>query len=438
MKLHDDFYEEEREKSTNMVFVYMILIMSTIILGVTALVFWINKSTNNHSGSGYAQAVAQREERMIAEGKTPTTDSVNNISSDNKLTSDELDIWTLPDTGREENKTKKGNGTVTNNTTGETVVSNDKTDSASTTADELVDGKTSVYDVTDKENMKDESTDKNSDNDSLKSKEKDDKDDDDEEDDKKEDETRTQVIYPDGSKEWVDIDEDIEKNNYDLSKLKYQKPEMKYYVDGKEASWLGVDISANQGDVDYKKLKNAGCDFVMIKIGARGYSSGNIVLDEKYEDNLEKAQDAGLDIGVYFCSQAVTKDEAIDEVDELVNAIDDFSIKYPVAFVMENIDGDMARIEALDMEERTDIARVFMDEVDDAGYTPMIYGDKAWLMTMLDIEELEDYNVWLNQDGDKPDYPYQYGMWQYDTQGSIKGIDGDVAMSISFVDYSKK
>ena len=175
----------------------------------------------------------------------------------------------------------------------------------------------------------------------------------------------------------------------------------------------------------------------MIKVGARGYSSGNIVMDENFETNLKDAKKAGLNIGVYFCSQAVTKSEAREEAEVLLDAIESYTVKYPVVFVMENINDDMARIEALDMQERTEIAKVFLEEIEDADYTPMLYGDKEWLMTMINLEKLEKYDIWLAQDGDKPDYPYQFGMWQYDSDGSIKGISGDVAMSISFVDYAK-
>jgi GH25 family lysozyme M1 (1,4-beta-N-acetylmuramidase) len=295
----------------------------------------------------------------------------------------------------------------------------DNTDKTQT-ADELANGKTSVYDMTTKENVKDEKSGSDK--------------------DKKDDEEEAgsiQVRHSDGTKEWVDISEDIPKNSYDYTKLTYQKPIMNYYENGKLVSKCGVDISANQQDVDFSKLKSAGCDFVMIKVGARGYSSGNIVFDENYEDNIKAAKKAGLDIGVYFCSQAVSKSEAREEADELIDAISSYTIKYPVVFVMENVDDDMARIEALDTTERTQIAKAFMDRVEDAGYTPMIYGDLEWLMTMVDMDTLQDYEVWYAQDADEPDYPYEFGMWQYDSDASIKGIDGDASMIISFKDYTK-
>ena len=438
MKFNDDYYEYERESKhenggSNITFIYMALIMSTVVLGVTALVFFINKPSSGSSGSGYAAAVAQRDERLNQEGSTQKKDTMNGLISDSNLTSDELDIWTLPDTGREKNNKASGNGTVTNQTTGETITDGSSTNKDATTADELVDGKTYVYDVTDKEKLDNEKLDKDTSND------KESKNDEESEKDKDDEKGgRTQIVRADGTKEWVDIDEDIDKNDYDFSNLKYKAPVMEYSADGKTASWFGVDISANQGNVDFSKLKNAGCNYCMIKVGARGYASGKIVMDEKFEENLEAAEKAKLNIGVYFCSQAVTKDEVREEAEVLLDAIEGFDIKYPVVFVMENIEDDMARIEALDIRDRTNFAKIFMDEVEDAGYTPMLYGNKEWLITMLDLKSFADREIWLAQNGDKPDYPYEFSMWQYETEGSVKGIEGDVALSISFKDYSKK
>ena len=415
MKLqNDDYYNEEHGAGSKMIYVYMVLIMSVVILAVTALVFWANSARNRNDGRGYAAAMAQRDAQS---GNT----QANAPASQDKLTSDQLDIWTLPETGRNGASgfgTGANNGTVTNQTTGETVSegSSDASD-RSATADELANGKTAVYDKTEKESS--ESTE-------TQSSEED-----------GEQETRVSVTHADGTKEWVDLSENIPRSKYNYSNLKSQNSIMSYYEDGKKVSKCGADISANQGDVDFAKLKKAGCDFVMIKVGSRGYSSGNIVFDKNYKDNLNAAKKAGLDIGVYFCSQALTKAEAREEADELLDAIADYNVKYPVAFVMENVDGDMARIESLNMDGRTTAAKTFLDRVKDAGYTAMLYGDKEWLLTMLDMDRLKDYDVWYAQNGKKPDYPYAFGMWQYDSAASINGVSGKVALTMSFKDYSK-
>ena len=157
MKLHDDYYEEEHSSGSKMTYVYMALIMSVVILGVTALVFWANQSKSKSDGSGYAAALAQKEAKAAEENKKMEANASENVNTKSKLTSNDLDIWTLPDTGREKNTTQsnRNNGTVTNQTTGETVIDGSSSASdnkePSKTADELANGKTSVYDMTTKE-----------------------------------------------------------------------------------------------------------------------------------------------------------------------------------------------------------------------------------------------------------------------------------------------
>ena len=248
----------------------------------------------------------------------------------------------------------------------------------------------------------------------------------------------TLVTYQDGSTEWVEINDKLAVNSYDTAKFVYQNPQMKYYVNGKQASWFGVDISSKQGIVDFEKLKKAGVDFVMIKVGGRGYSSGNIVLDSSYKDYMNGAKNAGLGIGVYFYSQAVDKDEVCEEAETLLELIKDYPVKYPVVFDMESVEGDMARTDVLDISTRTELARIFLKTIKAEGYTPMLYGDKEWLVTKLDLEKLQDYDVWLSQETDTPDYPYEYTMWQYNKSGTVSGISGTAGLNISLVNYSGK
>ena len=117
----------------------------------------------------------------------------------------------------------------------------------------------------------------------------------------------TLVTNRDGKEEWVLISPYLPKHEYDFTKLVCQSDLMKYYQDGKLTSYVGVDISKYQDYVDFLKLKKAGVDFVMLRVGARGYGSGQIVLDDYFTDNIKRATDAGLRIGVYFTSQAITE-----------------------------------------------------------------------------------------------------------------------------------
>ncbi|MCD7835837.1 MAG: glycoside hydrolase family 25 protein [Lachnospiraceae bacterium] len=258
------------------------------------------------------------------------------------------------------------------------------------------------------------------------------------EDDPSTDGKHTLVQYADGEEEWVLISPYLPKHGYDFTKLVCQSDIMKYYVDGKQMSYAGVDISKYDDYVDFVKLKKAGISFVMIRVGARGYGSGQLVLDEYFADNIKRASDAGLQIGVYFYSQAVTEDEAIEEANMVLENIRDYKVEYPVAYDMEFVANDDARIDTLSRAEKTSIAKAFLETIENAGYNPIIYGNKEWLIKEIDMSKLTAYDVWLSQIADVPDYPYKFTMWQYKDDAAVDGIAGYASLNISFVDYSEK
>ena len=154
----------------------------------------------------------------------------------------------------------------------------------------------------------------------------------------------TLIKYADGEEEWLLISPYLPKHEYDFTKLVYQSNLMKYYEEGNLVSFVGADISKNQDYVDFVELKKAGVDYVMLRVGARGYGSGQLVLDEYFADNIRRASDAGLEIGVYFSSQAITTDEAVEEANMVLENIRDYSITYPVAFRMESVENDEIEI----------------------------------------------------------------------------------------------
>ncbi len=248
----------------------------------------------------------------------------------------------------------------------------------------------------------------------------------------------TLLTYADGTEEWVLINPYLEQNTYDYTNLQMKADKMSYYDDGRDVSYLGLDLSKYNGEVDYAALKAEGIDFVMIRLGSRGYGSGQITLDEKFEENITKAIGAGLEVGVYFFSQAITAEEAVEESNFIVQTLANYKITYPIAFDMEYVQNDKARIEALSREEKTAVAKAFLQNTKVAGYHPMIYGTKEWLIREIDLTKLTEYDIWLSQQKDVPDYPYKFQMWQYSLKGKIGGVSGDVGLNISFVDYSEK
>ncbi len=247
------------------------------------------------------------------------------------------------------------------------------------------------------------------------------------------------VTHRDGKEEWLEISEDIPLYTYDFTNLKISGGKMAYYLDGEKNSWLGVDLSKNSGQINFEELKAAGVDFVMIRLGSRGYESGLISLDESFVANITGAQAAGLEVGVSFFSQAVNVTEAVEEAEFVVSNLIPYKISYPVAYVMEYISNDDARIDSLDQDKKTQIAEAFLSHVEKEGYRPILYGNMNWLLGELIPDKLlVDYDVWLNDQSPVPDYPYQFKMWRYATEQTVAGVENNTSYVISFVDYTRK
>lgn len=247
------------------------------------------------------------------------------------------------------------------------------------------------------------------------------------------------VTRRDGTEEWMEISKSIPLYTYDFTNIKISNGKMAYYQDGEKSSWLGVDLSKNNGEIDFEALKNAGVDFVMLRLGSRGYETGLVTLDESFVSNITKAQSAGLEVGVYFFSQAVNEEEAAEEAEFVISNLVPYRISYPVAFDMEYIFNDDSRIDTLDEAQKTKIAEAFLSRIEREGYRPILYGNKNWLLGELMPDKLlKKYDVWLNDQNSIPDYPYQFKMWKYSAAQKVDGVGGTASYTISFVDYTRK
>lgn len=247
------------------------------------------------------------------------------------------------------------------------------------------------------------------------------------------------VTLKDGTEEWMEISRKIPLYTYDFTNIKITAGKMEYFQDGEKVSRLGVDLSKESGNVDFEALKNAGVDFVMLKLGSRGYETGLLTLDENFVSNITKAQSAGLEVGVYFFSQAVTDAEAQEEAKFVVDNLTPYKINYPIAYDMEYIANDESRIEILGAKEKTEAAQAFLSYLEKEGYDTLLYGTKNWLLGELEPEELlTKYDVWLNDQTPIPDYPYQFRMWKYAIRQKISGVENETSYIISFVDYTRR
>lgn len=203
-----------------------------------------------------------------------------------------------------------------------------------------------------------------------------------------------------------------------------------------QTTFTGIDISEHQGNIDWQTVKNAGIDFVMVRLGYRTYGGGVITIDSSYAKNIEGAQNAGIDVGVYFYSQAINTDEAIEEADTVLNIISNYNITYPVVFDWELVFNDKARTDSMGVETLADCCVAFCERIRGAGYTPMVYQNLSTAIHKLDMPRIKDYDFWLAEYNDKPSFYYEYDMWQYSSNGTVPGISGGVDLNICFKDYS--
>lgn len=197
---------------------------------------------------------------------------------------------------------------------------------------------------------------------------------------------------------------------------------------------LGIDVSKWQGEIDWDKVKNDGIEFVIIRCGYRGSVTGTLVEDPYFEQNIRGATAAGLQVGVYFFTQAVNEVEAVEEASMVVSLIRDYELTYPVFIDTEGAGGN-GRADSLSVESRTAVCEAFCTTVENAGFEAGVYASRNWYNKNLETASLENFVIWLAEYRSVPIYQGYYQMWQYTSKGSVNGISGNVDMNISYMGY---
>lgn len=247
-----------------------------------------------------------------------------------------------------------------------------------------------------------------------------------------------QIVYKsNGGIKYAPIDETLPKSTLDFNNIVQVEGEKQYHENGISVGTKVIDVSKHQGNIDWKKVKASGVDHAIIRLGSRGYGTGKLVLDEQFHTNIKGATAAGIRVGVYFYSQAITVDEAIEEAQMVLDNIKGYNISLPIAFDTEEVDDnpEEVRTSVLNMQARTDIAIAFLDKIKAAGHTPMIYSNIKWFIEALDMKRLVEYDTWFAQYYGAPFFPYDLQMWQYTGKGKVDGIKGDVDLNICFKEY---
>jgi len=204
----------------------------------------------------------------------------------------------------------------------------------------------------------------------------------------------------------------------------------------------GIDVSKWQGVIDWKQVKDSGIDFAMIRVGYRTIDKGVIVEDPFARYNLQEAVKHGIPVGAYFFSTSVDEKEALAEAKWVADFIRSYPIDYPVAHNTEHFNESYSRQKHLTKKERSDLAKVFLDEIKRRGYTPMFYAaqsemenDRYWNASELG----QRYKIWVAQyparpypETPKSSYSRRHEMWQYTSQGRVPGISGPVDLNVAY------
>lgn len=241
------------------------------------------------------------------------------------------------------------------------------------------------------------------------------------------------VIISGGKYHFVPIQTEIPLHGLKQENLQVLENGRYQYVENDQVvSHMGIDVSKYQGKINWQKVAAEGVEFVFLRLGLRGYESGKLVEDETFQANIKGATEHGIKVGVYFFSQAITVEEAVEEANFVLERIAPYNIECPVVFDVEKVGSSSARMNQLTPQERTDVTIAFLDTIEAAGYKSMFYHNMETALLLLELERLKDYDRWFAYYGEELYYPYAYGVWQYSEKGRVNGISGEVDMNIAF------
>lgn len=235
----------------------------------------------------------------------------------------------------------------------------------------------------------------------------------------------------------LELSKKVPRNQIKQEDLITDENGFKHFINSNSKSILGIDVSKYQGNIDWKQVKEAGVEFAILRVGFRGFNEGTLELDPYFERNIKAANEQGIHVGVYFFSQAINEEEAIEEAQFVLNKIKDHKITYPVVIDTEHVTTYDARANKLPQQVRTNVVKTFCEEIKRQGYEPMIYANTKWLLMGVDLEQLTDYDIWFAYYGNNLNFPYEFDIYQYSAKGKIPGIKGDVDLNFSLKDYSE-
>ncbi len=242
------------------------------------------------------------------------------------------------------------------------------------------------------------------------------------------------IVYSGGKYNFIPINRSLKQSMLADANLNIlETGEYQYLQEGQVISHKGIDVSRHQGAIDWNLVAQDGVEFAFLRVGYRGYGTGKMMEDDQFVANVQGANAAGIKVGVYYYSQAITREEVLEEANFVLEKIAPYDIDCPVVFDVEKVVADEpGRMNLISVEERTEFVRLFCETIQNAGYKPMVYHNTEMGAMMLNLEPLEAYDKWFAAYSDKFYYPYEYKVWQYSQSGKVQGIKGAVDLNISF------
>jgi GH25 family lysozyme M1 (1,4-beta-N-acetylmuramidase) len=194
----------------------------------------------------------------------------------------------------------------------------------------------------------------------------------------------------------------------------------------------GIDVSEYQGEIDWQQVADSGVSFVFVRLGYRGTTEGLLLPDQRFAQNLSGAREAGLDVGVYFFSQALNQREAVEEADYVLRALEGETLELPVMFDWEPVAKAGSRTEGMEAQVISDCAEAFCLRITASGYDAGIYFNRQQGYYSYDLARLRDYAFWVSDPNDHPDFYYAFRIWQYSFTGTVPGIETVVDRNLMF------
>ena len=239
---------------------------------------------------------------------------------------------------------------------------------------------------------------------------------------KKSDEKEEEII--------VEHEPEIDYSKIDIISGKY------YYEDEHFSSSFGIDVSEFQDEIDWKKVAEDKVEFAYIRLGRRGATTGLLYEDKNFEKNYQGAKENGIQTGIYFFSQAINEEEAVEEAKFVLEHIKDKQLDLPIVYDCEEVflEDEKPRLDGLSKEQHTANTIAFLEEMKKNGYEVMVYTYLYWADTYYDMDQISAYPIWFAQyDSDVITLEWPVSIWQYSNTGTINGIKEPTDLNIMFI-----